>query len=133
MDHPEAYLPNMMSPLIVQARSPSPFPSWTWRPWTFSVSHSAVHPSWGNMLSEGRMYLTRAPWLLIFPGACIVLTVLSFNLVGDVLRDRLDPHFRRTSRGCEPCCRKQIHPSLKYGISGSAFLRLQGTFFRWTE
>ena len=51
-------------------------------------------PSWGNMLTEARMYITRAPWLLFFPGIMIVLTVLSLNLVGDVLRDRLDPRFQ---------------------------------------
>ena len=46
------------------------------------------------MLTEARMYITRAPWLLFFPGIMIVLTVLSLNLVGDVLRDRLDPRFQ---------------------------------------
>ena len=45
------------------------------------------------------MYITRAPWLLTFPGMCIVLTVLAFNLAGDVLRDRLDPHFRSRIEG----------------------------------
>lgn len=55
-------------------------------------------PSWGNMLSEGRTYVTRAPWLLIFPGLCIVFTVLSFNIVGDMLRDELDPRFRSIIR-----------------------------------
>ena len=46
------------------------------------------------MVSEGRVYITRAPGVLLFPGIFIVLTVLSFNLVGDVLRDNLDPRFR---------------------------------------
>ena len=51
-------------------------------------------PSWGNMLSEERIYVTRAPWLLIFPGALIILSVFSMNLVGDAMRDRIDPRFK---------------------------------------
>jgi peptide/nickel transport system permease protein len=51
-------------------------------------------PSWGNMIAETRRYITRAPGLLRFPGAAIILTVFSLNLVGDVLRDRLDPRFK---------------------------------------
>ena len=51
------------------------------------------------MISEGRLYITRAPALLIFPGMFIVLTVLSFNLVGDVLRDKLDPRFKNEIAG----------------------------------
>ncbi len=88
-------LPNLMSPLIVQA------------PFTFAFSLLQIAsldflgvgvppqiPSWGNMISEGRIYITRAPGVLLFPGVFIVLTVLAFNLVGDVLRDNLDPRFR---------------------------------------
>lgn len=56
-------------------------------------------PSWGGMLSEGSLYLTRAPWLLTFPGLFIVFTVLSFNLVGDTLRDQMDPRFRHDIQG----------------------------------
>jgi peptide/nickel transport system permease protein len=93
-------LPNMMSPLIVQATFTFAFSLLDMAALDFlGLGIPPSIPSWGNMLSEGRMYLTRAPWLLIFPGACIVLTVLSFNLVGDVLRDRLDPHFRRDIEG----------------------------------
>lgn len=93
-------LPNMMSPLIVQATFTFAFSLLDMAALDFlGLGIPPSVPSWGNMLSEGRMYLTRAPWLLIFPGACIVLTVLSFNLVGDVLRDRLDPHFRRDIEG----------------------------------
>jgi len=90
----------MMSPLIVQATFTFAFSLLDMAALDFlGLGIPPSIPSWGNMLSEGRMYLTRAPWLLIFPGACIVLTVLSFNLVGDVLRDRLDPHFRRDIEG----------------------------------
>ena len=93
-------IPNLISPIIVQA--------------TFTFAFSLLQmsaldflglgvppdiPSWGNMLSEGRMYITRAPWILIFPGSFIVLIVLSFNLVGDVLRDQLDPRFRSEIEG----------------------------------
>ena len=93
-------LPNLISPIMVQA--------------TFTFAFSLLQmsaldflglgvppdiPSWGNMLSEGRMYITRAPWILIFPGSFIVLIVLSFNLVGDVLRDQLDPRFRSEIEG----------------------------------
>ena len=48
-------------------------------------------PSWGSMLNSAQRFLTQAPWLAIFPGAAIFLVVLSFNLVGDGLRDALDP------------------------------------------
>jgi peptide/nickel transport system permease protein len=52
-------------------------------------------PSWGNIIFESQNYFTAAPWLVFFPGAAILLTALSFNLVGDALRDILDP----TQRG----------------------------------
>ncbi|MBS7700679.1 MULTISPECIES: ABC transporter permease [unclassified Chelatococcus] len=51
--------------------------------------------TWGNMLSAARPYLATAPWLSIIPGACIAMTLLSVNLLGDTLRDRLDPRMRR--------------------------------------
>lgn len=49
------------------------------------------NPSWGSILNEGRQYLQTAPWISIFPGVAIMLTVMAFNLLGDVLRDRWDP------------------------------------------
>lgn len=48
-------------------------------------------PSWGGMLSDGRAYVQQAPWVSIFPGLAIMLTVLGLNLLGDWLRDHLDP------------------------------------------
>ncbi|MEN1450827.1 ABC transporter permease, partial [Pseudomonas aeruginosa] len=48
-------------------------------------------PSWGNIIFESQTYFTEAPWLVFFPGAAIVLLSLAFNLVGDALRDELDP------------------------------------------
>ena len=52
-------------------------------------------PSWGNMLNEAQNYLIRSPFLAIFPGALILITVLCFNLLGDGLRDALDPRLKR--------------------------------------
>jgi peptide/nickel transport system permease protein len=51
-------------------------------------------PSWGNMLSEGRQFLEIAPWNAVFPGLAIMVVVLGFNLLGDGLRDMLDPRLR---------------------------------------
>ncbi len=51
-------------------------------------------PTWGSMLSEGRAYMYRAPWLTIFPGLAIFTTVFGINLLGDGLRDILDPKLR---------------------------------------
>lgn len=48
-------------------------------------------PEWGLMLSEGRAYMTAAPWLMIFPGVAIFVVVIIFNMLGDSLRDILDP------------------------------------------
>jgi ABC-type dipeptide/oligopeptide/nickel transport system permease subunit len=55
-------------------------------------------PSWGNMLSVGRKYLTNAPWIATFPGLAIMFTSLGMNLLGDWLRDVLDPRLRRARK-----------------------------------
>lgn len=52
-------------------------------------------PEWGKMLSDSRQFIQTAPWTLIFPGVSIMLTVLGFNLLGDGMRDVLDPKMRR--------------------------------------
>jgi peptide/nickel transport system permease protein len=52
-------------------------------------------PSWGNMLGEARAYLASAPWTMLAPGAALMLAVLGLNLVGDGIRDLLDPRLRR--------------------------------------
>jgi len=52
-------------------------------------------PEWGNMTNVGRAYLQIAPWLIWFPGAAIMITVLAANMLGDGLRDALDPRLRR--------------------------------------
>ncbi len=51
-------------------------------------------PSWGNMIRDGQKYLTTKPWICLFPGLAIIITVLGFNLLGDGLRDVLDPRLR---------------------------------------
>ncbi|GAB1428541.1 hypothetical protein MASR2M17_19710 [Aminivibrio sp.] len=117
-------LPNMMSPLIVQATFTFAFSLLDMAALDFlGLGIPPSIPSWGNMLSEGRMYLTRAPWLLIFPGACIVLTVLSFNLAGDVLRDRPIPPWRDIE-GCSHggATLQNIPPSLHRGSKGELSL-----------
>ena len=52
-------------------------------------------PDWGGMLSrEGRLYMEMAPWLALWPGLCLTITVYSLNMFGDALRDLLDPRLR---------------------------------------
>ncbi|MGE0724116.1 MAG: ABC transporter permease [Alphaproteobacteria bacterium] len=85
-------LPNCIAPIVVLATS-----MFGW----VVLSESALSflglgvpppaPTWGNMLSAARPYLEQAPWLSIAPGLCIALTLLGINLLGDALRDRLDP------------------------------------------
>ena len=52
--------------------------------------------TWGSMLNDGRLYLASAWWITVFPGLAIFLTVLGTNLIGDALRDQLDPRLRGT-------------------------------------
>lgn len=88
-------LPNLMSPLLVQASFVFAFAQLQAASLDFlGLGLPPEIPSWGNMLSESRRYITRAPWLLLYPGMMIILTTFSLNLVGDLLRDRLDPRFR---------------------------------------
>ena len=51
-------------------------------------------PEWGYMLSEGRRYIQSAPWMIIFPGVAIFISVLIFNILGDSVRDIMDPKYR---------------------------------------
>jgi peptide/nickel transport system permease protein len=51
-------------------------------------------PTWGSMISLNRAYINSAPWIIIFPGLAISMTVISFNILGDFLRDKLDPRMR---------------------------------------
>ncbi|WP_145051026.1 MULTISPECIES: nickel transporter permease [Paenibacillus] len=85
-------LPNSLTPLIVQG---------TLGIGTAIIEAAALgflgmgaqppDPEWGKMLSDSRQFIQKAPWTLIFPGLSIMLTVLGFNLLGDGLRDTLDP------------------------------------------
>jgi len=89
-------LPNLVSPLLVQASFVFAFSQLGAASLDFlGLGAPPDIPSWGNMLAESRTFITRAPWLLIFPGLMIVVTAFSLNLVGDALRDRLDPRFRQ--------------------------------------
>jgi peptide/nickel transport system permease protein len=56
-------------------------------------------PTWGTMLADARIYISTAWWLPLFPGLCIFVTVLGINLLGDALRDILDPRLKRTGTG----------------------------------
>lgn len=88
-------LPNLISPLLVQASFIFAFAQLQAAALDFlGLGLPPEVASWGNMLSEERIYVTRAPWLLIFPGALIILSVFSMNLVGDAMRDSIDPRFK---------------------------------------
>lgn len=92
-------LPNMVSPLLVQASFVFAFAQLGAASLDFlGLGAPPEIPSWGNMLAESRIYITRASWLLLWPGLMIVLTAFSLNLVGDALRDRMDPRFREMMR-----------------------------------
>lgn len=89
-------LPNLISPLLVQASFVFAFAQLGAASLDFlGLGAPPEIPSWGNMLAESRTFITRAPWLLFFPGMMIVATAFSLNLVGDAMRDQLDPRFRQ--------------------------------------
>lgn len=85
-------LPNMISPLIVMAMMDVGGMMLSISGLSFlGLGAQPPEPEWGAMLNEGRRYLQTAPWLLIYPGLAIFGTVMIFNLLGDSLRDVLDP------------------------------------------
>lgn len=85
-------LPNITAPLIVQTSLSLAFAILSEAALSFlGLGVQPPAPSWGRMLYDGRGFVTDAWWLGVFPGAAIFLTVLAFNLVGDALRDVLDP------------------------------------------
>lgn len=87
--------PNMLSPIIVQASVTIAYAILTEASLSYlGLGTPLLTPSWGTTLNEGRTYLQIAPWISIFPGIAIMLAVLAFNLVGDGLRDLLDPHMK---------------------------------------
>ncbi|MHB1004901.1 MAG: ABC transporter permease [Chloroflexota bacterium] len=88
-------VPNALSPIIVQASVSFSFAIILEAALSYlGLGTQPPLPSWGTMLAEGRRVLELAPWLSIFPGMAIMLAVLAFNLVGDGLRDILDPRMR---------------------------------------
>ena len=88
-------LPNVLAPLIVQASVSLAFAILIEASLSYlGLGTQPPDPSWGTMLNEGRTYLETAPWMSIFPGLAIMLAVLGFNLLGDGLRDVLDPQLR---------------------------------------
>ena len=85
-------LPNCLSPVIVQGSFVFAAAVLTEAALSFlGVGVPPFVPSWGNILSDGRLYLQQAPWLVLYPGAAIMMTILGLNLFGDGLRDLLDP------------------------------------------
>src|SRR5437773_2062897 len=88
-------LPNLMSTLVVQVSLALSWAVLTEGALSFlGLSAQPPAPSWGVMLSEGRQYLEFATHLAVFPGLAIMVAVLGFNLLGDGLRDALDPQRR---------------------------------------
>ena len=84
--------PNSVPPLIVQATISFPVAILAEAALSYlGLGTQPPHPSWGLMLKEAQAFLGTNPWFAIFPGAAIALTVLGFNLLGDGLRDLLDP------------------------------------------
>jgi peptide/nickel transport system permease protein len=84
-------LPNTLGPLVVLASLTIPGAVLTEAALSYlGVGVQLPTPSWGNMIADGSSYLLQAPWLTLFPGLVISLSVLGFNLVGDGLRDALD-------------------------------------------
>jgi len=85
-------LPNVISPFVVQGTVALSQAILIEASLSYlGLSAQPPTPSWGNMLNEGRTYLETAPWISVFPGVAIMVTVLAFNLIGDGLRDVLDP------------------------------------------
>jgi len=88
-------LPNVLAPLIVQASVSLAFAILIEASLSYlGLGTQPPDPSWGTMLNEGRTYLETAPWMSIFPGLAIMVAVFGFNLLGDGLRDVLDPQLR---------------------------------------
>ena len=92
-------LPNTLAPIIVQAT----YVCASAMIWEAILSFLGAGtppdiPTWGNIIAEGRVYFQRAPWIIFFPGLFLAITVLSVNLLGDGLRDGVDPRIARQMR-----------------------------------
>lgn len=89
-------LPNTAAPLVVQATYVCASAILTEAGLSFLGAGTPPEiPSWGNVISLGRTFFQIAPWIIFFPGLCLAITVLAINLVGDGLRDMLDPRIAR--------------------------------------
>jgi peptide/nickel transport system permease protein len=85
-------LPNVLGPVIVQTSISLAFAILSEAALSFlGLGVQAPDPAWGRMLAEGRGFIQAAPWIGVFPGLAIVVTVMAFNFLGDGLRDALDP------------------------------------------
>ncbi|HLU31811.1 MAG TPA: ABC transporter permease [Acidimicrobiia bacterium] len=88
-------LPNVIAPIIVQTSLSLAFAILAEAALSFlGLGVQPPNPAWGRMLSEGRGFFQQAPWMAIFPGLAIFVTVFAFNAFGDGLRDALDPQQR---------------------------------------
>jgi peptide/nickel transport system permease protein len=88
-------LPNIVPPILVQGTLAIAAAIIAEASLSFlGLGQQPPDPSWGSMLNSAQRFLSQAPWLAVFPGIAIFLCVLSFNLVGDGLRDALDPRGR---------------------------------------
>jgi peptide/nickel transport system permease protein len=89
-------LPNTVAPLIVQATYICAAAILAEAALSFLGAGTPPEiPTWGNMIAQSRLFLSRAPWTIFCPGIALALVVLAVNLLGDGLRDRLDPRFSR--------------------------------------
>ena len=89
-------LPNIVSPITVQATFIFASAMLAEAGLSFlGLGVSPDIPTWGTMISSGRQYIGQADWMTYFPGLAIVLAVLSLQMVGDGLRDLLDPRLRK--------------------------------------
>jgi len=89
-------IPNLMNPVLVQVSLSAGFAILAEAVLSFlGLGAQPPTPDWGQMITTGRTFLPNDPWLAIIPGVAISITVYSFNLLGDSLRDALDPRLRR--------------------------------------
>jgi peptide/nickel transport system permease protein len=92
-------VPNTISPLVVQATFIFAQSIITEAALSFlGAGVPAPHPSWGNILYDGKLVIFNAWWMVVFPAIMIVLSVLGLNLLGDGLRDFIDPHVNKSKK-----------------------------------
>jgi peptide/nickel transport system permease protein len=93
-------MPNTFAPLIVQGSFVCASAILTEAVLSFlGTGINPVTPSWGNIMADGRAYFRLRPELIFWPGVCLSLTILSINVLGDALRDKLDPRLARRGMG----------------------------------